>query len=100
MPPASDAPFGMNPGAFVTMAALHSGSTEGAEMCGIVGYVGNEEACGLLLGCLRALEYRGYDSAGIALLENGRITRFPDCVRQSQWALCAEGLYPSGLFFI
>lgn len=45
-------------------------------MCGIVGYVGNEETCGLLLGGLRELEYRGYDSAGIALLEDGRITRF------------------------
>ena len=45
-------------------------------MCGIVGYVGHEEACSLLLGGLRELEYRGYDSAGIALLEDGRITRF------------------------
>ena len=45
-------------------------------MCGIVGYVGNEEACRVLLGGLRELEYRGYDSAGIALLEDGRITRF------------------------
>lgn len=45
-------------------------------MCGIVGYIGDKEACGILLNGLRELEYRGYDSAGIALLEDGRITRF------------------------
>ena len=45
-------------------------------MCGIVGYIGEREASGLLLEGLRELEYRGYDSAGLALLEDGRITRF------------------------
>ena len=45
-------------------------------MCGIVGYIGNNEATSILLEGLRELEYRGYDSAGIALLEDGRITRF------------------------
>jgi glucosamine--fructose-6-phosphate aminotransferase (isomerizing) len=45
-------------------------------MCGIVGYIGEQEATGLLLGGLRELEYRGYDSAGIALLEGDRITRY------------------------
>ena len=38
-------------------------------MCGIIGYVGRREAKGLLLGGLERLEYRGYDSAGLALLE-------------------------------
>jgi glucosamine--fructose-6-phosphate aminotransferase (isomerizing) len=38
-------------------------------MCGIVGYVGTEEASSLLLEALRKLEYRGYDSAGIALVD-------------------------------
>src|ERR687893_893832 len=40
-------------------------------MCGIVGYIGPREAAGLLIEGLRRLEYRGYDSAGIALV-NGR----------------------------
>jgi glucosamine--fructose-6-phosphate aminotransferase (isomerizing) len=42
-------------------------------MCGIVGYVGPREARPLLLGGLEKLEYRGYDSAGISVLDNGRI---------------------------
>ncbi len=37
-------------------------------MCGIVGYIGNKQACEIILKGLKRLEYRGYDSAGIALL--------------------------------
>src|SRR5260370_41443338 len=44
-------------------------------MCGIVGVVGVQEAAPVLLEALRRLEYRGYDSAGIATLVNGRIGR-------------------------
>jgi len=44
-------------------------------MCGIVGVVGKAEAAPLLLEALRRLEYRGYDSAGIATLVNGHIER-------------------------
>lgn len=39
-------------------------------MCGIVGYIGNNEAQGILTGGLRRLEYRGYDSAGIITLSS------------------------------
>ncbi|MEQ8603443.1 MAG: glutamine--fructose-6-phosphate transaminase (isomerizing) [Marivibrio sp.] len=44
-------------------------------MCGIIGILGREEAAPRLLDGLKRLEYRGYDSAGIATLTNGRIDR-------------------------
>lgn len=42
-------------------------------MCGIVGYIGKADAPTVLINGLRRLEYRGYDSAGIAILDEGRI---------------------------
>jgi glucosamine--fructose-6-phosphate aminotransferase (isomerizing) len=44
-------------------------------MCGIVGIIGREPVAGQLVDALRRLEYRGYDSAGIATLEHGALTR-------------------------
>jgi glutamine---fructose-6-phosphate transaminase (isomerizing) len=62
-------------------------------MCGIVGYVGSQEACPFLLTGLQRLEYRGYDSAGIATLGStqgvqlsravGRIQRLSEATRQN-----------------
>ena len=43
-------------------------------MCGIVGYIGSRRASDVLLGGLSRLEYRGYDSAGVAVLEDDQLT--------------------------
>jgi glucosamine--fructose-6-phosphate aminotransferase (isomerizing) len=42
-------------------------------MCGIVGYVGTQSALSVVLDGLRRLEYRGYDSAGVAIVDGGRL---------------------------
>lgn len=45
-------------------------------MCGIIAYIGNREAKSILIEGLKRLEYRGYDSAGVALIEpSGELRR-------------------------
>src|SRR5690606_7810200 len=48
---------------------------KGSAMCGIVGVLGQHEVSPLLVEALRRLEYRGYDSAGIATVNGGRLDR-------------------------
>ena len=57
-------------------------------MCGIIGYVGEEACAPILLRGLEKMEYRGYDSAGIAVLENRRIEIYKEKGRLA--ALAAE----------
>lgn len=65
-------------------------------MCGIVGYVGNAQAAPFLLDGMSKLEYRGYDSAGIAVYEKGKI-RVEKCVgRLDALRHKLEGKMPEG----
>lgn len=65
-------------------------------MCGIVGYIGTNQAAPFLLDGMSKLEYRGYDSAGIAVYENGKI-RVDKCVgRLDALRQKLSGNMPSG----
>ena len=63
-------------------------------MCGIVGYVGPRQATPVLLAGLERLEYRGYDSAGIALLNDGGVSvvKKPGKIRVLEEAIGASGV--------
>jgi glutamine---fructose-6-phosphate transaminase (isomerizing) len=63
-------------------------------MCGIIGILGDEPAAPRLVEALKRLEYRGYDSAGIATLENGRIDRYraPGKIRNLEAVLSKAAL--------
>src|SRR5437773_1226916 len=64
----------------------------GPLMCGIVGYVGPDEALPILLEGLRRLEYRGYDSAGVAVLDGSlRVVKRAGKLSELEGALATTG---------
>jgi glutamine---fructose-6-phosphate transaminase (isomerizing) len=65
-------------------------------LCGIVGYIGNKQATPILLHSLRGLEYRGYDSAGVAVVDGGRINVVRRLGKLSELAKALEKDKPEG----
>jgi glucosamine--fructose-6-phosphate aminotransferase (isomerizing) len=65
-------------------------------MCGIVGYVGRQRAATIMIEGLKRLEYRGYDSAGLAVLQNGGLTVVKTVGRVAALAKLASGKKLSG----
>ena len=60
-------------------------------MCGIVGIVSNKSVSASIIGALKKLEYRGYDSAGISTLSNNRINEDPEkIVVEMAWLVWAD----------
>ena len=65
-------------------------------MCGIVGYIGPRDATPIILNGLKRLEYRGYDSAGLAVLQNSHIEVRRDVGKLARLASLVEGSPVSG----
>jgi len=65
-------------------------------MCGIVGYIGEKDATPIILNGLRRLEYRGYDSAGIAVMQDGHIELRRDAGKLSNLTSLVDQLPLSG----
>ena len=63
-------------------------------MCGIVAYIGHREAYPLIIKGLKRLEYRGYDSSGVALMNNGlNIYKKKGKVKDLEATLISENLH-------
>src|SRR3989344_7177931 len=61
-------------------------------MCGIVGYIGKREAWPILIKGLERLECRGYDSAGVALMQNGALSVYKKKGKVAELANFVKGL--------
>ncbi|MCH7875049.1 MAG: glutamine--fructose-6-phosphate transaminase (isomerizing) [Gemmatimonadetes bacterium] len=65
-------------------------------MCGIVGYIGNRDGAALVLEALKRLEYRGYDSAGLATVSDGKLTVAKAAGRIAALEARLDGNLPKG----
>jgi len=65
-------------------------------MCGIIGYIGSRPSCPILVNGLRRLEYRGYDSAGVAILGDDRVNTIKDAGKITRLAEILEKKPMSG----
>lgn len=65
-------------------------------MCGIVGYIGEQDATPIILNGLKRLEYRGYDSAGLAVMQDGKIEIRREAGKLSKLASLIENQPVSG----
>lgn len=65
-------------------------------MCGIVGYIGHREAWPIVIKGLKRLEYRGYDSAGVALIDQGNMNIYKKAGKVQELENFAEGKNLSG----
>lgn len=65
-------------------------------MCGIVAYIGKQEAYPIIMKGLQRLEYRGYDSAGVALLHGEKLTSYKKAGKVSDLAEFVRGKDVSG----
>src|SRR4051812_40245920 len=72
-------------------AAAKRGRGNSRIMCGIIGIIGQAPVTPLLVDALKRLEYRGYDSAGVATLVNGHIERRRAEGKLSRWEARLSG---------
>lgn len=81
---------------FTDFMGQSNNSSKEETMCGIIGYIGKNEKKSLLLNGLKELEYRGYDSAGISILEDGELHTFKATGKLINLERKCEGFHTHG----